>query len=292
MTKHPTNENTRDYFETIGLVSISGYQDRYEAITASLQALREFGIVQFCPVAYAAIELAQITATGTSDLKARTLVRLFEALEKYHFVNNVICERVGNEVEHLYADTCLTFVQETDLNLAVEDLINSLRDKRAAWEEFIGRFADISYSSDQLPIICYIFDRINNYGLDSWATTCYITTPISRILRRNNNIEHFLPQNPPTALVIDDQTLKILIDNIGNLLPLYFRTNSRLGNLPPSEKARRLREDMRNEIQNLPFVQDFLTRYGDRIENWNAQAIQERARDLATLAFERVWSLG
>jgi hypothetical protein len=109
-------------------------------------------------------------------------------------------------------------------------------------------------------------------------------------LRRNNNIEHLLPQTPPAGLVIDEETRES-IDSIGNLLPIYFRTNSRLGNLSPAEKVSRLRGNLRNEIQNLPLVQAFLSKYGDRAGNWNSEAIQARANDLAEDAFQRVWAL-
>ena len=56
-------------------------------------------------------------------------------------------------------------------------------------------------------------------------------------------------------------------------------------------EVRRLRGDLRNEIQNLPFVQDFLDRYGDKADNWNADAIRSRADDLATDAYGKVWAL-
>jgi hypothetical protein len=289
LTKNPTRERTREYFEAIGFDAIFRREDRSDAIAASLQALQEFGVVQFCPVAYAAIELARRTAVGNPDVNAKTLIRLFGSLEKYHFVNNIVCERVGNEVERLYADTCQALVQESDLPRAVNAFIISLREKRARWDEFRSRFVEITYSSDNLAIICYIFDRLNNHGLDP-AQRLAIYNPDTRLLRRNNNIEHFLPQTPPAEIEIDEETTES-IDNIGNLLPIYFRTNSRLGNLPPAEKVRRLRGNLRNEIQNLPFVQEFIDQYGRFAETWNAIAIQTRAGDLADRSFRRVWAL-
>jgi hypothetical protein len=90
--------------------------------------------------------------------------------------------------------------------------------------------------------------------------------------------------------VVDDETRE-RIDSIGNLLPIYFRTNSRLGNLAPVTKVEKLRGDLRNEIQNLPFVQQFLDRYGDRAATWNSDAIQSRASDLAEESYQKVWAL-
>lgn len=289
LTKNPSKDRTREYFDALGLEAIATREDRRDAIAASLQALQEFGIAQFVPVAYAALELGRRSNVGTADSRAKALIRLFGALEKYHFVNNVVCERVGNEVERLYADTCVAMVAETDVVRAVDVFINQLRDKRARLEEFRGRFADISYGPDNLAIICYIFDRINNFGLDA-AQRLAIYVPNPRLLRKNNNIEHFLPQTPPPGLTIDDNTREN-IDSIGNLLPIYFRTNSRLGNLPPADKVRKLRGDLRNEIQNLPFVQEFLNRYGDQADSWTSEAIRARANELAETAYQRVWAL-
>lgn len=290
LTKDPSKERTREYFEAIGLEGIAGHQDRYEAIAWSLQALKGFGIVQFCPVAYAAIEAARRSPEGAATTNAKALVRLFAAFEKYHFVNNVVCERVGNEVEHLYADTCISLAQTTDLVGAIQTFIASLREKRASWEEFKGRFTEIWYASDTLPTIYYIFDRFNNVDLQpgQWLQI-YNSDP--RALRKSNNIEHFLPQTPPAGLVVSPET-KASIDNIGNLLVIYYRTNSRLGNLSPAEKAEKLNGEWRNQVQNMTYVLDFLQQYGDRAADWNADAIQERAEDLANAAYEKVWDLG
>lgn len=289
LTKAPSKERTQEYFEEIGLEAVSTRQDRLEAITASLQALLEFGVVQFCPVAYAAVRMARRSPKESSDANARAIVRLIGALEKYHFVNNVVCERVGNEVERLYADTCQSLAEASDLPSATDALVTELRKKRAGPDEFQSRFVEISYSSASLGAICYIFDRISNHGIDP-SQRLPIFIPDRRLLRRSNNIEHFLPQRPPDDFPVDDET-RGNINNIGNLLPIYFRTNSRLGNLAPPEKVVQLSGPLRKEIQNLPFVQDFLEQYGQEAEHWNAESIRRRAGDLAALAYEKVWAL-
>lgn len=288
LTKHPSEDRASEYFNAIDIPAIAGKQDRYTAISAGLQALQEFGISQFVPVAFAAIEMAR-RSIDKPDSHAKALIRLFEALEKYHFVNNVVCGRVGNEVERLYAETCAKWATTADLPRAVDTFVMELRAKRASIEEFQGRFAEINYAPDTLAIICYIFDRLNNHGCEP-AQRLKIYVPSIRDLRRSNNIEHFMPQSPPAGMALDEDTREA-IDSIGNLLPLYFKTNSKLGNLSPTEKVRRLRSDLRNEIQNLVFVQNFLERYGAIADNWNADAIRGRASDLATDAYRKVWAL-
>jgi hypothetical protein len=289
LAKEPTEERTRAYFTSIELTGVSEKEYRYKAIAASLQALQEFGITQFIPVAYAAIGIAQRSTVSSADAQAKSLIRLFELLEKYHFINNVICERVGNEVERLYADTCKEWASSDALQKCVDGLKNRLQERRAKFDEFRPRFADVSYSPSTIAIICYIFDRLNNHGLDT-GQRLQIYVPSAKHLKRSNNIEHFLPQKPKADFVVDDET-KESVDCIGNLLPLYFKTNSRLGNISPAEKVAKLNGEMRKEIQNLPFVLQFLEQYGDKASEWNANAIQERGEDLAKEAFDTVWAL-
>jgi hypothetical protein len=288
LTKDPTAARTRDYFEGIGFDEITEHEDRIESISASLQALKEFGVVQFCPVGYAFID--SIKRMGEfSKSNARVLIRLFENFENYHFVNTAICQRLGNEVEHLYTATCTSLIESNDVINTTSVFYKNLRELIASWDEFKGRFTEISYNSDNMSIIYYVFDRINNIGLQP-AQRLKIYNPDSRILRKANNIEHFMPQHPPEEIGVDNDT-KEFIDNIGNLLPIYHRTNSKLGNLSPAEKVVKLRGEWRNEIQNSPFVIEFLEKYGDKADNWNAQTIRERAIDLAELSFKKIWVL-
>jgi hypothetical protein len=262
LTKAPSREATQKYFVDIEFDAIASKEDRYVAVVASLEALLEFKISQFVPVAYSALRLASRSLESSPETRAKAIIRLFESLEKYHFVNNVVCERVGNEVERLYADTCAAWATETKLDSAVTIFVNKLREKRASFDEFRGRFADISYSPNAVPVICYIFDRLNNLGVEA-AQRLPIYVPSGRDLRRSHNIEHFMPRNPNNATLVDEETSDT-VDNIGNLLPLYFKDNSRLGNKSPAQKIESLQGPLLKNIQNLPFVQEFLHLYALR----------------------------
>jgi uncharacterized protein with ParB-like and HNH nuclease domain len=57
VVKNPTKAHVKEFFEEEEFKSISEHQYRYEQINRALEGLREFGIVQFCPTAYAAIRL-------------------------------------------------------------------------------------------------------------------------------------------------------------------------------------------------------------------------------------------
>lgn len=237
IVKSSKEEDIKDFFEDEGFFEISHYQDRYQRISRALEGLREFGVVQFCPPAFAAVDCLARNNSKTNPGWAKKLIQLFETFEKYHFVNNVICERVGNEVEKLYAETCEEYAKSNDVIKTTDVLINELRGKLASEEEFVVNFANLDYTSD-LGLICYIFDRLGNYPRDP-AQCIKIYNPDPKLRRRNYNIEHFLAQKPDPDLKIRKEDRE-LINNIGNLLPIYFKENSSLGNASPVEKIKRL----------------------------------------------------
>lgn len=284
-SKAADESSTQAYF--INIKEIAGHQPRLQRITAALQALREFGVTQFCPPAYAAIQCMIRNKSEISASDAKTLVRLFEAFEKYHFINNAVCERVGNEVEKPYADFCVAFADSDNFQATVENLITQLRKKLASPEEFTANFSDISYGPENLGLICYIFDRFNNGALDcsQWMK---IYNPDPKLLRRNHNIEHFLPQTPDEGLKVKKETLAV-IDNIGNLLAISYKTNSRLSNASPAKKMERLKGDLQKEVQNLTYVNEFIAEYGAEASSWDRDKILGRAKKMAGKAYQQVW---
>jgi hypothetical protein len=285
VTKAAEEPLTASFFEKCECSEISGHQHRYQRINATLQALREFSVTQFCPLAYAAIECLIRNDGKAKAQDAKGLIRLFETLEKYHFINNTICERVGNEVENLYAESCLDFSTSPDFLKTADTLINELRTKLANENEFIANFTEITYSPDQISLICYIFDRFNNHGLDP-SQYLHIYNPDPKLLRRNHNIEHFLAQNP--EMKIRKETLD-LVDNIGNLLAISYKTNSRLGNASPAKKIERLKGDLKKEVQNLTYIDDFIAKYSEDALTWDDTKIVKRAKEIAEKAYRQVW---
>ena len=103
VAKNPSKTQVKEFFDELGFTEISEQQYRYEQINRALEGLKEFGIVQFCPPAYAAINCISRNRRKDDPGDAKKLIQLFETFEKYHFVNNMICERVGNEIEGLYS---------------------------------------------------------------------------------------------------------------------------------------------------------------------------------------------
>lgn len=287
LAKHPSAATTQAFFEKLEFSEISGHKERFESISRSLEALQEFGVVQFCPVAHAAIDCMNRLGGGIKPGDSKKLVKLFEALEKYHFVNNVICERVGNEVERLYADTCKTFAKSKNFDQTTDLFISELWKRRATEDEFVAQFKTIEYGEDPIALISYIFDRFNNFGCAP-GQSVRIYDPDRKLFKRNFNIEHFAAQSPSGASKADKLDSGV-INNIGNLLVLYYRDNSSLGNVSTADKLKRLQGDLATKTQNLRVVADFIKDYEDHASYWAAKDVEKRAIDLAHKGYREIW---
>ncbi|HEY2460326.1 MAG TPA: DUF262 domain-containing HNH endonuclease family protein [Candidatus Acidoferrum sp.] len=292
VVKHPGKTQVRDFFEDKGFQEISAHQYRYEQIARALEGLKEFGVILFCPVAYAAIECIERNNRKNDPGDAKKLIQLFETFERYHFINNTICELPNNDIETLYAETCIIFGKSSSFVKCADLLINQLKSKERLAPEamFVDKFAtDISYSPDQISLISYVLDRLNNFGLDP-GQCLPIYNPDPKLRKRNHSIEHFFPQNPAETLDSEKAVMEFK-DNIGNLFPVYFRDNQKLGNSTPAEKIRRLRGELSKNIQNQTSVKEFLEQYGDQAESWGTANIKKRAEDLAIRAYRQVWKI-
>jgi hypothetical protein len=281
--KEEAPEIIRTYFDSLTCKSVSSDQDKYERIHIALQGLRLFKISQIYPLLDAAIRCFVRTDGCNNRQNAKSLIRLLDGMEKYHFVNNAVCDRIGNEVEKLYAGFCETYDKSKDFNKTTEDFLAKLRKQIASEDEFTTRFCEITYSPENISLIAYIFDRINNSGLAP-GERLRIFNPHDGTARKNHNIEHFLPVTPENDATVDSETREA-IDNIGNLLVVSYRINSSLGNLAPRKKIEKMTGDLAKKIQNMPYIKSFITKYEKSFDSWDKKAIAARARDLAKEAY-------
>ena len=279
--------NIRNYFDQIGLVGLLQEAEKFEDVYGSIEGLRLFKITQIYPLISSAI--ACFIRNGQSRIRSESkkLVKLFKKLEMYHFINNAICERIGNEIENTYSEFSRKYAESDNFDQISEDLYLVLKSQLALKEEFVSRFTDLGYQANTIPLISYIFDRINNYGLAA-GQRIPLFNPDERILRKNHNIEHFYPQNPLPESNLPNLTEEEK-NNVGNLLCISFRTNSKLGNLSPENKYHKLKNGLSSEVANTPYVNNFLEEYKNNMSNWNSDVISARARKLAEDAYDRVW---
>ncbi|MBU6371004.1 DUF262 domain-containing protein, partial [Patescibacteria group bacterium] len=128
-------QDLKDYFQDKGLTEITENESYLQKVFDVIEALKLFGITQIYPVLYSAI----VAYKKDSSRSAKDLLELLDVFEKYHFINNVICERVGNEVEKLYTNYAKDFNKEKFKPLSIS-LRDDLKTRLASKEEFTSNF--------------------------------------------------------------------------------------------------------------------------------------------------------
>jgi uncharacterized protein with ParB-like and HNH nuclease domain len=277
-------EAFKETLQSLGIEMVARDQEKLYAVYAAVEALRLFKIFQAYPLIYSALK--SYSRASESKKRSRLVVELFEALERYHFINNSICERIGNQVEKLYADFCLSYAKtENNFEDVTPALIEALKSQLAPKDEFVARFSKLTYEAREIPRLMYVFDRLNNFDLPA-SQRLRIFYP-EDMRRRNWNVEHFFPRKPETA--VEKITA---VDNIGNLLPLDFRTNSALNNKSPLRKIEWLKKPgNQKKVENISYLRGFLEDYDEKVSDWGDGIIEARARGMAADAYDKVWKI-
>lgn len=285
-------DNFREYFDSIGLNDLAKDPDTFFRIYSSIEGLRFIKITQVHPLIFSVLNAYIRCELSKDDKYRKTLPLFFRNLENYHFVNNLILDRVGNEVEKPYANFSKKFAECTkeSFNQVLKEFYLFLKEKIAPISEFKARFQELSYSQDSYKILLYVFDRFYNFSNSkalkvSAAGYQPIFSPERKFKDLNINIEHWFPQK--NAEKLNDPEL---VHNIGNLLVISSKLNSVLGHASPEDKFKKTQtEDCLKEIRNFPFIQTFITQYEVNHKDWDDAAILKRASDLSEDAYRNVW---
>lgn len=285
--KSGSKEDLRNFLQDKCLTQLAGFQYRYEAMYSSIEALRLFKITQFYPLVYSALIAITKDSYIDSEEAAKKFLNLLALLEKYHFINNMICERIGNEIEKPYAEFASNFYSG-DFFEVYDEVVKFMKKTKATESEFIPRFTDTWYTLDAIPQLMYIFDRFSNDGV-ALENRIKLFNP-EQLRKKNHNIEHFYPRNPNQelrdALPQPDNN-----DNIGNLMAISLRVNSKLQNKSPKDKIDELKGPLSRQIQNHVFVQDFILEFGEQAKKWDDLCIKNRAEIMAKRAYTSIWNI-
>ena len=276
-----SKNNVEEYFKRVGLKKIINSQPIFDSVYESIEGLREFKVTQFYPLIYSAIEC--FTRNNLHESKGsehEILAKIFKSIEKYHFANNAICDRVGNEVEKPYADICAKFSKSDDFKKIANEVFALLKEQLVGKNEFVERFSELKYEPSSVGLITYVFDRLANHN---HSTKVNFYTPGS-FLRKHNSIEHFYPQDPK-----DKKDKPSLVDNIGNLLVLASSENGKLSNKLPNEKIEMLTGELKELIANNPQAKEFVKDYKD-IKKWDDTDITKRSERLGEDYYAKVIS--
>lgn len=280
-----SSDDLRDYFLSLSN-SESVSEDRIFYVYQSIDGLRLFGVTQAYPLIYAFLRSFYKNNLELDDRHRKTISMFFQSLENYHFINNFVCDRVGNDVEKLYANFSKRFSDAKTkyaFELALFELYKNMISKKASKEEFVDRFTQFSYLQGIKPLM-YIFDRFNSFDLNGNKKQKSNWYPIyqknSKYSHNSVNIEHWFPKTPKNG------GSDIDVDNIGNLLAISSNTNGKLGNKTPQEKFQFLSKN--SELDTFPHNKKFIEKYSP-FEQWGTPEIKQRALDLANEAYQVIW---
>ncbi len=275
-------ENKKDWLEEFNLNELAKNEDYYSRIGRTFQALKLFRVSQPMPLIYSIFHLYR----KDQKSKAELLFKALKAIENYHFINNVISGRVGNEVEKLYAEKAAEIYNSTrSFSVEIEAFLKILKTKKAIRAEFESNFIDtVIYNAKNYSLINYVFDRINNFGAKG-AQYVPIYRPEIDVTKRNYNIEHFYAQSAKKQYTEEEQEF---FNQIGNLIVISRHTNSALGDLKPFQKIEKIESD-KKYFGNLRYIDDFINKYKTDSINWDFDKIKARSLDLAKEAYTKIW---
>lgn len=250
-------------------------------LTRSCAALKLFNVTQPIPLIFAAVN--SYMSLPENDRKPKSLINLLRYIESYHFVNNRICRRIGNEVERIYASYSDRLFNGDPLFSTLDEMLAALKERTAERAEFVSKFEYLSYeSSNDRQTIRYIFDRLANSGMkDGQRVDLIDYDGISKGVESSYNIEHIFSQS------IASET-DSFIHEIGNLLVIPKQINGILQNDDFATKLDKLGNpaNYNNKIVHVPpYVQEFVGQ-AQHLTDWTETEIHERTLALADQTYQ------
>ncbi|HET6940566.1 MAG TPA: DUF262 domain-containing protein [Sphingomicrobium sp.] len=247
-----------------------------EEFRRSIGVLKLFNITQTVPLVFSACRALRLTAGDKVD--AKRLLSLLRSLEYFHFVNNKVGGRIGNETEQAYARFSEKIYHDATLQ-ALPEVIGWFGETMLNRDEFVASFSSLSYENKaDRSIIRYVFDRIVNNGVkDGQSIDLLDLKAAHQGVRASYDIEHLTAQ----AFITDDESFEVY-HSVGNLIVIPKQINGILGNKTFEQKMAVLREPHKfdNNIKNVPsYLQQFVAEYGEK--DWSEEGIRDRAQRLA-----------
>lgn len=252
----------------------------------SASSLKMFGITQIVPLLYSAV--GSYLNVDKEERNVKTMLTLIRLLEFYHFANNKICDRVGNEVEKLYADFSSLFAKTDNFSITVGEFKAKLLDQMVTKEEFIAAFKNVSYQNrTELNIIRYVFDMLVNVNIkDGQRKNLLDYNCVQKGLKSSYDIEHLLPQSGAK----DESEEYDYFHEFGNLLVIPKQINGILSNAEFQTKIDNLLNPS-HYSNNIEHVDEYLKKFAiEHKDNkaWNKNDINKRTNKLAQEVFDIV----
>ncbi len=278
------------FCKEIGFVLLLEDTPRRKLITRSITAFQLFGITQVYPLIYSYIKCLHRSVSDIEEKNKKSvneyLLNFIQRLENFHFVNTIICNNIGNQVETLYSVYSQKFnsVEKlVDLIETEKSFTEELLELRESRKTFIPKFTEYSYEDNDLNFIRYIFDRISN-SESKGAQVYALYNPDKSSKVKECNIEHFYPRKMFESA--NDEVGTEYGNNIGNLLVIPLHSNSTFSNSSPNDKYKLINADPKHLI-NIGNSDRIIMQYENK--PWDKTLIDKRAIDLATYGFDKTW---
>ncbi|HCR1839795.1 DUF262 domain-containing HNH endonuclease family protein [Enterobacter kobei] len=234
------------------------------AIYNSLTALRIFNVSIM-----RSFLLSLFKARNSQIITQRVLIQTLSKIENFHFMFNAICSLRPSGIEGLYAKCARNlYYAETrrDATLVIDELTNTLEQKRPTRESFISKFKQLQFLNE---------NTINKKLIQ------YIFTKMERLLRENIEFEPNDLSLEHISSQVDTNISSQIKGSIGNLLPLGQDINSRANTRTfTAKKAIYRNSDYR-------IVESFLL--NNPQSTWDEQDINRRTMNLAEMSYDVIW---
>ncbi|MEP8643031.1 HNH endonuclease family protein [Enterobacter kobei] len=213
--------------------------------------------------------LSLFKARNSQIITQRVLIQTLSKIENFHFMFNAICSLRPSGIEGLYAKCArnLSYAEtRRDATLVIDELTNTLEQKRPTRESFISKFKQLQFLNE---------NTINKKLIQ------YIFTKMERLLRENIEFEPNDLSLEHISSQVDTNISSQIKGSIGNLLPLGQDINSRANTRTfTAKKAIYRNSDYR-------IVESFLL--NNPQSTWDEQDINRRTMNLAEMSYDVIW---
>ena len=255
------------YYRSIHETAYGKWSKQESRIQESLDALQLFRVQQQTPCV-----LSLVREYRHGKIRKKHLESGLVVIEKFHFLfTAVTSQRSSGGISAMYAALGRRLFEARDTQEAVDvirDLEEKLRDRIPSKDEVVALFPYMVYTDNitkQRKLVRYVLTTLWKAAYPQDSLDCEAAT-----------IEHFLPQSEIGQENLDGST----VGQLGNLLLVPQALNAKLQNKSPIEKRTIL------ESANYRIPTEIET-----AKKWADEEIKQRTRNLAELAYERVWRI-
>lgn len=238
-------------------------------IAASLAAMNLFRLQQPLPFV-----LSVLREYDAKSIKLPVLLRALRGVENFHFLATAVTNQPSSGgISRMYAVAARSVLQgptPADRAVAIDGLLQKLRDRKPTYAEFEAAFVELRSSrahTQQTSLVRYVLNRLH--------VTVPASTATAPIDLDQLTVEHLVPQGSkqPSSVGDDD------VGRIGNLLLITEKLNDNLADKPFAEKRKILRA--------VPGVESEILAAKD----WASPEILARSKRMAKRAYNDVWKL-